>query len=952
MRVPTVLLAGLLSVRVYAGDLLIPADALFTEPETYSYTLSPDSRLVVGHLNLEGHQKSILVDTSTLQHYLLLDFKPGIHVRQYEWIDNDTLFLRFGEARSVLETLAFVDIRFVNDMPETTIKRVAARGVLIDPMQTVEDTVLFAREPYSGKSKYRLYTITVDQLRDSAFKDARAFKNSLTDAVMYRMDRSSRHLLAASYRDGLVQHWYLDGSRNRWVRLFEHDPKQYDFFLIGKLAGNRFAALTNKNTDRISLVEFGPEEEKIGAVLYQHPRYDLTDAEVDGKKGVVRSVSYVDHGRTVTEYFAEADSRISQLLRKAFPRKHVQLMSGGNGSTKRILYVSASDDPGTFYLLDTSTGRAEILTPRSPVTETYELSKSDVFSVSTADGEQIEAIITRPARPNGVLLVKPHGGPVGVRDYAAYDPEVQFFASRGYSVLSVNFRGSSGFGREFLDTGRGEFGKRIEEDISAAVAEVMSQHKFRKLCAIGSSYGGYSAMMLAIRRPGLYRCAVSMFGLSDLPFVFNTTNYTLLEGPQKALESVIGDYSDALKDVSPFYLAERLQAPVLLIAGTDDAIADYEQTNRMKYRLQQLGKPVEYYYYANTGHGHHYWTGDRHQFALIDDFIRRKLGLEPPAAENAAEVLGAEYTLIGDFYQDTQLVDGNVELAARYYEKAAQLNDARGLYKLASLHEYGTGVARDLELAHDYLLQASEHGYPDATYRLARLYRDGESGELSRAADPARSFELFQKAKEQGHALARLDIAQALCTGAGVEPNIPECLALLAFDRQDKEGADFGAKTDRRIDVFGALAWSEPPVPGARAEISAFIGSALDARYAGIEELEIKESGLFRDGRMRDEDIPARKGVKFGVGFRVDMERGEASGDGRFVVKLRLTGPAAADGGDRILEEVIHVGNREEMSRLTYTIVDERERVAGDWNLEIRALDHRLLADVDFHVGG
>lgn len=954
MRVPKLFLAALLlAAQAHADYSLVPIEVLFEEPETYSYSLSPDSRFLAGYLNLAGIRRLILVDTSTGKRYALIDFKKNrrTYIQDYQWIDNDTLFLRYSVSGTGND-IAFMDFRFVDGLPETTIKTVRARGVLVDPLQSVEDTVLFAWEPRPGRSGYRLYTITVDQLHESAFSKAAEFSNNLPNAISYRLDASSRYLLAATENRELIQHLYFDDSRKRWVNYFEHDPREYQFAPVGKLAGNKFAALTNKDTDRMSLVEFDLVNKDIGAVLYQHDRYDLTDAEVDADEGFVKSVSYVDHGRTVTEYFSEADSRIPQLLETAFPQKHVQLISGADRGGMKVLYVSASDDPGSYYLLDTATGQAELLSSKYPALEKYELSRSEVFNVSTSNGDRIEAILTRPKETNGVLLVNPHGGPIGIRDYASYNPEAQFFASRGYSVLNVNFRGSSGFGKAFLNTGRGQFGKGIEEDISTVVAEVTASGDFRKLCAMGASYGGYSAFMLAIRNPKLYQCVIATFGIFDLPLIFNASNYTLREQQQKSIAAVIGEYSDALKDVSPFHLARSVNAPVLLLAGTKDTIADYEQTNRMKYRLQQLSKPVEYYYYTNTGHGHLTWRGERHQFALIEDFIRRKLELELPAAGNTADVLGAEYMLIGEYYEGTTFVDDNTELAFRYYEKAADLNNAQAMYKLASFHEDGTSTDRNPDLAYDYLLQSSDGGCSDASYRLATLYRDGEAGGLSRDVDAPRSVKLFEVAREQGHALARFDLARALCTGTGIEPDLEQCLSLLTFDENDEIGVDARPKRQKRMLVLGELAWRHPPGSEDTTRISEFIGSTLGARYSDIH-LEVLESGRATDkGRLHRGEIPPDKGVRFGAYFRVDKSRKDASDNGKFVIKGRLTGPATADEKDRIIEEFIHVGNSDVLNQLMYKIVDDRDRVEGDWRLEVRTLNNELLADLTFPVRG
>lgn len=948
------LLATLLvAAPAYAEYTLIPTELLFKEPETYSFELSPDGKHLAGFLFVDGIKKLILVDTSTVRTHVLLDFRnfSRYHVRNYEWVDNNTLFLRYGAIGNAADVLAFVEFRLVDGVLEQEFKRSRAHGILVDPMPSVENTVLFARQPDDPDDGYRLYTITVDQLRDAAFRDARESRYRLPGAVFYARDPGSGFLLAATAEDDRIRYWYLDESRKEWVDFFEHDPAAFRFLPIGVLSKGKFAVLTNRDTDRMSLFEFDLASKTIGDALYQHPRYDLINAEVDPEAGSVRSVSYVDHGRIATEYFTEADRNITELLREAFPGKHTQIVAGGQDSTKKVLYVSASDNPGTFYLLDATTGEASILPSRYLEVESYELSRSEVFDVPIADGKQVEAILTRPQVSNGVLLVNPHGGPVGVRDYASYNQEVQFFTNRGYAVLNVNFHGSFGFGKDFMDRGRGQFGKLIEKDIAAVVTRVLSEQEFDDVCAIGMSYGGYSAMMLAIQHPELYGCVVAMFGVFDLPLLFNASNIALLEEQQESLEAVLGSYSEELSEVSPFYLAERVQAPVLLLAGTDDPIADYEQSNRMRYRLEQLGKPVEYFYYAGTGHGHHSWVGDRHQFALIDDFIRRKLELAPPAAVNAPEVIGGEYALIADYYDATVYIDKHDELAFSYYEKAAALDDAYAMYRLASFYETGTVVSRDTERAHEYLLAASERGYGTASYRLGWLYREGKDGLLSSEVDPAKSFEMFRKAGDQGSVVARFEVARALCTGSGVEADLERCLSLLTLDEEDKQGPDAKAKQRRRNDVFTKLVWSIPPESEAMARIVELIGSSFEARSSGLE-LKVLRSGLQKyNGYLHDDEFAASEGTRFGIEFRVRMQDSRSE-EKQFVFKARFLGPPPEDGRDRIVDERLYVGYEDSLYQLLHELGEDLTRYQGEWKLELRTLQDELLEEMTYRVGG
>ncbi|MDU0353667.1 prolyl oligopeptidase family serine peptidase [Paraglaciecola aquimarina] len=181
----------------------------------------------------------------------------------------------------------------------------------------------------------------------------------------------------------------------------------------------------------------------------------------------------------------------------------------------------------------------------------------------------------------------PHGGPIGPRDINSFNSQVQFLTNRGYSVLQVNYRGSRGFGRAFKNSGRGQWGRKIEQDISTAVEQVTKQTSFKHTCAIGASYGGYSSVMLAILHPKQYDCVVARFGVFDLPLIFNDRNTKKSDYLQKVWSKVVGEYTPKLKDYSPVYFADLLKAPILITAGRLDTRASFEHSNRLKYVLEK-----------------------------------------------------------------------------------------------------------------------------------------------------------------------------------------------------------------------------------------------------------------------------------------------------------------------------------------------------------------------------
>ncbi len=929
-----------------AAYRLLPVDVLFRDPTTYAYRLSPDAELLAAYLNLPAGRQLVLMDTNDSEPKSLFNFSemPDIRFRDFGWIDGDTLYIEFLDKRD-RDRLAFADIVSDDGEQRIDVKRVANVGKIVDTLPEQRDMLLFARETDKDDGKYRLYTISVDQLEVGNFRRATEFSNPLTGALSYRRDPVSGGLLAVTAGEETVQHWFLDAGAEDWVRLAEHDPRDVNFWVLAVTGEGRALVFSDELTNLTTLMEFDIERQLLGEVIYQHPRYDLTDASVSSRTGELTSVSYTDHGINVTEYMAETDAELQALLERRFPGRQARIVSGHESSSKKVVLLFTPEDPGEYYLLDTATLEAELLTPRFDGLDAYQLAASEVFTVTTDDGQLVEAIVTRPQVPNGVLLVNPHGGPVGVRDYASFDRETQFYADRGYTVLRVNFRGSRGFGREFMDTGRGQFGQRIEDDISAAVTQLLSGESFEHVCAAGASYGGYSAMMLAIRQPELYRCVVGRYGVYDLPYLYNTSNASQLAEYRDALARVVGEYSDSLADVSPLYLAESLRAPVLLTAGTDDWVVDYEHSNRLKYRLRQLGKPVEIFYYDGAGHGHQDWRGDRHEHALIDDFLRRTLRLPLPEASNQQQVLGEEYYRLASWFSKSTHDDHDDALVLRYLRQATEFEYAPALNWLGSLYERGGGVEQDFAQAVAYYRRAADGDNASANFRLGELHRDSRMGEFAAVDDAARAYEFFTRSHELGHRYAGFEMARALCTGTGIERDVDRCLGLLEVSPDTDENVK-----RRRDGVLAELTWGDSLATDVHARVTDFARVATGSTYGNVT-VYLRERGLRADfGEWQDEPIPARIGNRFGIEVGVRHMLSDDNLGRRYAVLVRWTDPGRdEDGEPGTLYSIAYLAPGGQTS-LQRRFDDAASLLPGQWRIEVATLDGELLIDERFTV--
>lgn len=311
-----------------------------------------------------------------------------------------------------------------------------------------------------------------------------------------------------------------------------------------------------------------------------------------------RIIGHVVEGDVPEVRFYDAQrEKVMAATRKAFPGKRVDLVDWNDAFDRLIVLTDGTGEPPTWWLVDIRNRSAKVLGV------SYALKPEDVGPVrmvpyTAGDGLAMAGVLTLPPgrEPKALpVVVLPHGGPAS-RDYPVFDWWAQAFASRGYAVFQPNFRGSSGLGPDFERAGHGEWGRKMQTDISDGLAELVRQGIVdpKRACIMGASYGGYAALAGVTLQQGLYRCAVSVAGVSDVRRMYATdvresaNDKTLI----RSLKAEIGSGRD-LDAISPARFAERADAPVLLIHGKDDTVVLYEQSTLMHRALQKAGKPVD-----------------------------------------------------------------------------------------------------------------------------------------------------------------------------------------------------------------------------------------------------------------------------------------------------------------------------------------------------------------------
>jgi dipeptidyl aminopeptidase/acylaminoacyl peptidase len=291
------------------------------------------------------------------------------------------------------------------------------------------------------------------------------------------------------------------------------------------------------------------------------------------------------------------DARVRGAL-KAFPGYDARLVSWSDDLSRMVVFTDGKDDSGTYWRVDIASGSAAPIGHPYPEVKPQDVGPVRMIDYKAADGMELEGVLTLPPGrdpKNLPLVVMPHGGP-WARDYPHFYYWAQAFASHGYAVFQPNFRGSDGYGAHWRDAGRGEWGGKMQTDISDGAAELARQGIVdpKRACIVGWSYGGYAALAGVTVQHGLYRCAVSMAGVSDIPRMYVSI------GGEPGAETVgtrywrlfLGDRS-RWPDISPAHLAAKADAPILLIHGKDDTVVPIDQSDTMERALKSAGKPVE-----------------------------------------------------------------------------------------------------------------------------------------------------------------------------------------------------------------------------------------------------------------------------------------------------------------------------------------------------------------------
>jgi len=621
------------------GALPIAADVLWQPARVEAIAINPTGDLLAETIRLGADEWALnLLDlrAATLQRLETGGARPA----KLMWEGDRTLIATGGGWHSDHTVYEVGTQRKGTDLVVNAL-RLAGSGRVVDLLPAEPGVILF--EGYNSRGELKVQRVRLEGnrvIRDFEVAKARERLNSgvANDRAWYTDGHGALRLAIASRDDTTV---LMHGSGGVFKEVLRSD-EDFQFEPAGlSFDGDTIYGLTEEDRAQRELVALDPATRRITRTVFARPGVDVTGVVFDDHREPI-AARYYEAGRLVTEYFDSANRSLAASLRAAFPGRTVAVIDRNADGKQLVLWVESADHPPQLYHLDMVRKQASLLEDMYPLLAQKVFAPTHVLHARGSDGLAIEAFLTLPPgagkRP---LVLFPHGGPIGVRDRVGFDAEVQFLASQGMAVLQVNFRGSEGYGKAFREAGHNNLGRLIEDDIDAALRLALDGFPLdeSRMCTLGASYGGYSALISAVRWPGRFRCAISIAGVSDMPLLFTASDSARNEKTQSELERLLGNPRTDLavmEKYSPLYRSGELTLPVMLVHGWEDVRVDFEHTSRLVRMLNLRGHPPTLLAIPDMGHG----VGDAstavYVWEGIAGFLQQHLGLQPVAHDAKA----------------------------------------------------------------------------------------------------------------------------------------------------------------------------------------------------------------------------------------------------------------------------------------------------------------------------
>lgn len=601
---------------------LIPVNDFFKSEEKVAFSVSPDGKNL-SYLKLVGTRQNIFVeDVSTGKSFQVTRLQDNL-IGYYFWVSNDELIYYKqnpgpgNQADVYIINKSGENERQLNDNEQSRMR------VLKD--QLIDNKYLLVSSNKRDSTVFDVYRLNVRNGKmEMAAKNPGNITNWITD--------SKGQLRLASSSDGVNETLLYRENENQAFKpiLTNNFKTTINPIAFSETQPDIIYAISNVNRDKNALVELNCKTGKETKVLFGNDTLNVVDAQYSRSK---KRMGFVvcETWKKEKFYLDDTVATFYRKLDKLLPETESRIIDRDKAENVFVVRTFTDRNPGSYYLYFADKGTIRKLSDFNSSIKEENMCEMKPISYTARDGVKINGYLTLPlnrSANNLPVVVLPHNGP-GSRNSWGYNPEVQFLANRGYAVFQMNYRGSSGYGKEFMAAGFKQWGGKINNDINDGVKWLIDQKiaNPKKIGIYGTGFGGYLALNSVYTNPGTFACAASNSGVINL-FSYLKSIPPYLKNNLQMYYTIIGNpilEVDYMRQASPVFHAEKINVPVFIAQSPKDPRINSGEVVQFVKELQKRDVKITYFEKDQVSYPTANDQGRQQLYLALADFLDMNL---------------------------------------------------------------------------------------------------------------------------------------------------------------------------------------------------------------------------------------------------------------------------------------------------------------------------------------
>lgn len=575
----------------------IEVSTFFKNPDKTAFKLSPSGKYI-SFLKSFNSRLNIYVMPINSDSAKRITSSESKDIRFYKWIDDENLI--YAKDKNGDENYHLVIVSKDGDNEKDITPFEKTRAYFASKLKDEPNTILIAMNK-RDKSAFDIYKLNY---KTGKYK---LIEKNPGNIASWVFDRSGNVRVAIAAEGVNQTVLYKKPNAKKFTPLittgFREEFRPLEFSHDGKY----FYAISNIGRDKTALVKYDPDKNTEAEEIFSHSEVDIRSALFSKKNQELLGVQYITWKRHY-KFFNEKWKKLNRFIKRKLPDYDYEIADRTKEENLILIRTYTDKAMGGYYLVDAEKMNLKKIANISPWLNEEQMAKQEVIRYHARDGLLINGYLTLPPNKepkNLPVVVNVHGGPWH-RTTWGFDYVHQFFANRGYAVLDVNYRGSTGYGKKFFEAGFKEWGGKIQDDIADGVNWLLEQGIAdpNRIAIYGFSFGGYSALMGLALKPELYACGVDYSGLVDVENLYKTIP-AYYKPFLEMMYEMIGDPkedSEMLRRISPLYLTDKIKKPVLIAQGANDIRVNKSDVDKFVNKLSANGVEVEYIVKEDEGH--------------------------------------------------------------------------------------------------------------------------------------------------------------------------------------------------------------------------------------------------------------------------------------------------------------------------------------------------------------